>query len=170
MKPQQQQQQPSLPQNGPPVVASDTTLAIYWQQHREAIERAKTAAGQAAPLEQSAGRMRTDAKTNREEADRLIAEAADLEAAARQAELAAQGHRQDEDFHASTAREIAENVGFLAATNQRLHPAEKAERDAQIAAANAAANPLTAPVGAVSQQAAPHPDSTAPFAAAGEQI
>jgi hypothetical protein len=154
------------------VVASDTTLALIWQQHRQAIERAKAAAGLAAPLEQSATGQRAEAKHQREEADRLIAEAADLEAAANQADHDARGHRQDEDFHAATARELAENVAFLVATNRRMHPEEKAQRDADNAAKNAAAaaHPLTAPVGLDHQIPPANPDTTAPFAAAGEQM
>jgi hypothetical protein len=169
---QQQQPQPTLPPNGPPVVVSDTTLAVLWLPHREAIERAKAAASLAAPLEKSATSMWADAKLKRENADNLIAEAAELEAAARKAEQDAQGHRQDEDFHAETAQQIADTVAFLVGTNRKMHPAEKAERDRQIAAANAAAqpNPLTASVGTASPQPAPHPDDTAPFAAAGEAL
>ena len=162
-----QPQQPTQP----PVIVSDTTLALLWKPHLEAIERAKAAGGLAVPLEQSAARRWATAKEHRLKAEQIITEAADLEASATADEKQAQTHRQDEQFHLDTANEVANNVAFLVATNKRMHPAEKAERDAQMAAANAA-DPLTVQIGSPLDRlvsASPLSDNTAPIAA-GEQL
>lgn len=155
---------PQPPKQPVVLIETDEALRRLWGPHDDALTEANSAALTAEPFERDAASKRADARKRREDADRLNAEAAELEAAAAQDDRAAQHHRQNQTHFHQVAHDIATAVDFLRMTNNKLHPAELAQRAEQQAAANAAAqSPLTAPLGDL-VSASPDPAVTASFA------
>lgn len=160
---------PQISQPAPPVILmSADALAAVWSPHAGVVATSQHEGEQAVPFERDAAEKRATASAHRQEADRLIALAAELEADANRDVKNAQYHRQNEEHHANVARQIATNVAWLAETNNLTHPADVAHHAQQTAAANAAApSALDVPLDQLDRMVASSsdPSQTAPFAA-----
>lgn len=123
----------------PITVRTDDALSAIWSQHLGAKGAAGASKLLAEPFEQSAIQRRAKAKGKREEADKLLAAAAEEEALAAKDDHTALLHRGDEKHHDQVAADLGNAAAGIAEASQLMHPAERAQRLEQAAAANLAA-------------------------------
>ena len=138
----------AAPNPAPITVRTDDALSAIWSQHLGAKGAAGASKLLAEPFEASAIQRRAKAKGKREDADKLLAEAAEEEALAAKDDHSALLHRGDEQHHDKVASDLGNVAAGLAVASDLMHPAERAQRLEQAALANLAAQatPLDAPL------------------------